>query len=91
MFNGTPQSAAALFPLLRTRGVARYRFEALFESASQLRPKVTAYLDMLSGVISPQELLNRFSTLDRYGVSEGQLFNLRSYKDRKKSADGVRV
>ncbi len=85
MFNGYAQSVATLVPQLREAGVATYRVEALFESASQLREKVVAYADLLHGRASPSETITRVGAVEKIGVTDGQLYNIRSYSDRKKS------
>lgn len=84
MFNGTPQSIMSLFPQLLDRGVSRYRVEALFEDAPRLRHKVEAYADALFNKESPGDVLRKLGLVERYGVTDGQLFNIRAYKDRKK-------
>jgi U32 family peptidase len=84
MFNGKAQSAARLLPDLLSLGVCQYRFEALFEPADELRNKVLAYLDLIQGKITISDLYSRFHILEKYGVTDGQLLSIRSYKDRKK-------
>lgn len=85
MFNGSAQSAARLIPGLRQRGVSSFRVEALYESPDSLRLKVEHYLMLLRGDTAPEELLNTLGIEEKYGVSEGQLLNIRTYRDRKKS------
>lgn len=86
MFHGVPQSAAKLIPDLQSLGVKIFRLEALFETAAELREKVSAYLNLLDRKISAAELYNSLNINERYGVSEGQLLNINIYKDRKKQA-----
>ena len=84
MFNGSAQSAARLIPGLLQRGVSSFRVEALYESPDSLRMKVQHYLKLLRGDAAPEELLNTLGLEEKYGVSEGQLLNIRTYRDRKK-------
>ena len=89
MFHGVPQSAAKLIPDLRNLGVRIFRLEALFESAAELRGKVMAYRNLLDQKISAAELYNSLNINERYGISEGQLLNIQTYKDRKKVSPAV--
>jgi putative protease len=85
MFHGVPQSAARLVPKLREGGVANFRLEALYETPQELRAKVETYLELLSGHCAPDQLFEKLRIAEKYGVSEGQLINVRGYVDRKKS------
>lgn len=87
MFNGASQSAARLVPGLLARGVRSFRLEALYETAEELRSKVDLYLRILAEDITPAELFERLGGYEKYGVSEGQLLSIRSYRDRKKSGE----
>jgi putative protease len=84
MFNGVPQSAISLFPDLVTRGVASFRIEGLFEEPEILRAKVLAYADALLHNKPKGDVLTKLGVVERYGVTDGQLYNINSYKDRKK-------
>ncbi len=85
MFNGVPQSALKLIPALREHGVNYFRIEGLFEQGAILRSKVEAYAHMLRGEAEPGEALRALGLVERYGVTDGQLYNIRAYQDRKKS------
>lgn len=87
MFSGVPQSAARLVPTLRERGVGVFRLEALYETVEELRAKVQVYSDLLSGSAHTDEVYERLGITEKYGVSEGQLFSINTYKDRKKAAN----
>jgi collagenase-like PrtC family protease len=84
MFNGTPQSTISLIPELRENGVYRFRVEALFEDAITLRRKIEAYAEALFQNRSKSDVLEKLGVVERYGVTDGQLYNIRSYRDRKK-------
>jgi putative protease len=84
MFNGVPQSAIKLLPELQSRGVHTFRIEALFESPEILRSKIDLYRALLLRQGSPSEVLQKLDTVERFGVTDGQLYNIRSYQDRKK-------
>ncbi len=91
MFNGVPQSAARLIPDLVAKGVRVFRLEALFEDLPTLRTKVEAYLELIGGTSTPDDLYGRLGLIEKYGVSEGQLLNIRPYQDRKKSPQGEEI
>jgi putative protease len=84
VFQGKPQSAARLVPELVGLGVKHFRLEALFEDASELERKVRTYSELLQAKCSPSELFDSLGVVERYGVTEGQLYNIRSWQDRKK-------
>jgi putative protease len=84
MFNGKPQSAARLVPELLSRGVGRFRVEALYEDAETLRAKVTEYARLVSGAAAAEDVLARMGVVEKYGVMEGQLRNAAVHRDRKK-------
>ncbi len=84
MFNGQAQSAARLVPDLLKKGIVNFRLEALEENPKQLREKTVAYQRLISGDHAAEATLGALGIVEKYGVTEGQLLNLRSYKDRKK-------
>ncbi len=84
MFNGTPQSGAALVPDLLALGVRAFRIEGLFESSQDLAMKVRAYGEILSGVSQPSTISSLLGVAEKVGITEGQLYNIRGYRDRKK-------
>jgi U32 family peptidase len=84
MFNGVPQSIASMMPQLIAKGVSHFRVEALTESSVECRKKVDAYLGLLHGQMSGEELKNKLGLMERFGVTEGQLMSEKSYRDRKK-------
>ena len=84
MFNGTPQSTISLMPELRLKGVSRFRVEALFEDATTLRRKIEAYAAALFQNGSKSDVLEKLGVVEKYGVTDGQLYNIRAYRDRKK-------
>ncbi len=85
MFNGVPQSAISLIPELMGRGVRSFRIEGLFETPEVLRAKISAYADAIFTNQPKHEVLKRLGVVERYGITDGQLYNIRTYKDRKKS------
>jgi putative protease len=85
VFQGKPQSGARLVPELLALGVRNFRLEALFETPAELSKKIQTYSELLSASCSPEELFNRLGVVEKYGVTEGQLYNIRSWQDRKKA------
>src|SRR5690606_6648927 len=86
MFNGVAQSAAKLLPALRASNVNTFRIEALDEGKDALRKKVEMYLRAISDNNAIDSIISELKLSERYGVSEGQLLSIRSYKDRVKEA-----
>ena len=84
MFTGTPQAAIRLITELIQIGVRNFRLEALTETEDELRRKVQTYSRVISGSISAEQGYTDLGIVERYGVTEGQLLNIRSYRDRKK-------
>ncbi len=89
MFQGKPQAALKLVPDLLARGVRSFRVEALFESALEIRSKAEAYLALIRGNESVEAVSAKLGVVERYGVTEGQLFNATVYKDKKKTSLSV--
>jgi putative protease len=84
MFNGVPQTALKLLPDLVERGVGALRIEGLFDTSQELRTKVGAYARFLRGEVDASDVLGLLGAVERYGVTDGQLYSIRSYSDRKK-------
>ena len=84
LFVGRPQSALKLLPDLQKAGVNHYRLEMLQEDAETVRRKVSIYTQAILGKISLEEASRLAGVQEKYGLSEGQLFNESVWKDRKK-------
>lgn len=84
LYNGLPQSASRLIRELLDFGVNSFRIEALLEDSRTLVTKVNAYAKLIQGEISPQNLFEELGVLEKYGITEGQLFNHTPFQDRKK-------
>lgn len=84
MFNGVPQSAGTLIPQLQERGVSTFRVDGLFEESASLRRKVESYASVLFEGVPVDEAMKQLGMSDRYGVTNGQLYNIKTYQDRKK-------
>lgn len=85
LFLGTPRSALRLFPSLKSFGIQKFRLEMLDDSPEIVRKKVEIYAAALSNSLSLEEAITLLDAEEKYGVSEGQLFNETVWKDRKKS------
>lgn len=85
MFNGNPQAAIRLIPQLIESGVGYLRVEALSETPAELRSKLQLYSSVISGKTKPELAFESLGVTERYGVTEGQLLNITSYRDRKKA------
>lgn len=84
LFVGHPQSALKLLPQLRTAGVNRFRLEMLNEDAETVRRKVQIYTQAILGKISIEDAIKQAGIQEKYGLSEGQLFNESTWQNRKK-------
>ena len=85
LFVGKPQSALKLLPDLRAAGVNHFRLEMLQEDAETVRRKVSIYTQAIRGNISIEEAIRKAGVEEKYGLSEGQLFNESVWQDRKKA------
>jgi len=84
LFVGKPQSALKLLPRLRTAGVNHFRLEMLTEDAETVRRKVLIYTQAIQGKITIEDAIREAGIQEKYGLSEGQLFNESTWQDRKK-------
>lgn len=84
LFVGKPQSALKLLPDLRAAGVNHFRLEMLQEDAATVRKKTLIYTQAIRGKISIEEAIRMAGVEEKYGLSEGQLFNESVWHDRKK-------
>lgn len=84
LFVGKPQSALKLLPDLRAAGVNHFRLEMLQEDAATVRKKALIYTQAIRGKISIEEAIRMAGVEEKYGLSEGQLFNESVWHDRKK-------
>ena len=85
LFVGKPQSALKLLPDLRTAGVNHFRLEMLQEDAATVRKKALIYTQAIREKISIDEAIRLAGVEEKYGLSEGQLFNESVWHDRKKA------
>ncbi|MGL1902604.1 MAG: U32 family peptidase [Fibrobacterales bacterium] len=84
MYHGVPQSSGRLIDRFKEMGVSSFRIEALYETKEELRNKVNAYNEALTGALAPSEVVSRIDVLEKYGVSEGQLMSTAVFENRKK-------
>lgn len=88
LFVGKPQSALKLLPDLRAAGVNHFRLEMLQEDTATVRKKALIYTQAIRGKITIDEAIRLAGVEEKYGLSEGQLFNESVWKDRKKNDAG---
>lgn len=84
LFVGKPQSALKLLPNLRKAGVSHFRIEMLQESAETVRQKVLIYTQAILEKMSIEDAIRQAGVQEKYGLSDGQLFNETIWEDRKK-------
>ena len=84
LFVGKPQSALKLLPRLRSAGVNHFRLEMLTEDAETVRRKVLIYTQAIQGKITIDDAIREAGIQEKYGLSEGQLFNESIWQNRKK-------
>lgn len=82
-FKATPQSASFMIDELKKRGVKHFRMEALDEAGNELMLKVKTYLELVSGIVTSQQLVEKLKMVETYGLSTGQLGRKDVYKDKK--------
>ncbi|MBL7663657.1 MAG: U32 family peptidase [Bacteriovoracaceae bacterium] len=83
-YKSTPQSAAFLLEELKQLGVQHYRLELLNETAAELSVKIKTYLAFFAQELSLSDAMNQLGLTEKYGLSSGQLNDVKIYKDRKK-------
>lgn len=85
LFVGKPQSALKLLPELQKAGVNHFRLEMLQEDPETVHRKALIYTQAIRGKVSIAEAIRLAGVEEKYGLSEGQLFNESVWKDRKKA------
>ncbi len=83
LYLGKPQSMVKLTPELLQLGVRRFRIEVLQESAQDVQKKVATYSALLEGHLDAEQAFLRLDVVEKYGITEGQLFNETRWVDRK--------
>lgn len=84
LFVGKPQSALKLLPELQKAGVNHFRLEMLQEDPETVHRKALIYTQAIRGKVSIAEAIRLAGVEEKYGLSEGQLFNESVWQDRKK-------
>ena len=84
LFVGKPQSALKLLPQLKQNGVFHFRLEMLDEAPEIVRQKVQIYAQAIRGKTSIEQAIQQVGVQEKYGLTEGQLFNETPWHDRKK-------
>ncbi len=87
MYNANPMSAASLVPGWIDTGVKNFRLEALQETSEELNVKIKSYLELISQKVDPRSVIEKMGEVSSYGVTTGQLFNKKTYEDRKKHVE----
>lgn len=73
LFNGRAQTGARFFQQLLDSGLRNFRIELLDESHNAAISTITAYQNLLSGKITPEQLLTQIHATEKLGVTEGTL------------------
>ena len=73
LFNGRAQTGARFFQQLLTSGLRNFRIELLDESHDAAISTITAYQNLLSEKITPDQLLTQIHATEKLGVTEGTL------------------
>ena len=87
LFVGKPQSALKLLPKLIAQNVSNFRLELLDEEPESVRRKTDIYTQAIRGKIDINTAISKAGVEEKYGLSEGQLFNESTWQDRKKGCD----
>jgi putative protease len=73
LFNGRAQTGARFFQQLLTSGLRNFRIELLDETQDAAISTITAYQNLLSEKITPDQLLTQIHANEKLGVTEGTL------------------
>jgi putative protease len=73
LFNGRAQTGARFFQQLLTSGLRNFRIELLDETQDAAIFTITAYQNLLSETITPDQLLTQIQATEKLGVTEGTL------------------
>ncbi|MDE0834864.1 MAG: U32 family peptidase [Akkermansiaceae bacterium] len=73
LFNGRAQTGGRFFPQLLATGLTNFRIELLDEDRDSASSAISAYSSLLSGEITPDQLLTRIQATEKLGVTEGTL------------------
>ena len=73
LFNGRAQTGARFFQQLLTSGLRNFRIELLDETQDAAISTITAYQNLLSEKITPDQLLTQIHATEKLGVTEGTL------------------
>ncbi len=84
LFVGKPQSALKLLPRLIAQNVSSYRLELLDEEPESVHRKIDIYTQAIRGKLDIDTAISKAGVEEKYGLSEGQLFNQSVWQDRKK-------
>ncbi len=84
LFVGKPQSALKLLPKLIAQNVSNFRLELLDEEPESVRRKIDIYTQAIRGKVDINTAISKAGVEEKYGLSEGQLFNESTWQDRKK-------
>ena len=87
LFVGKPQSALKLLPKLIAQNVSNFRLELLDEEPESVRRKIDIYTQAIRGKIDINTAISKAGVEEKYGLSDGQLFNESTWQDRKKGCD----
>jgi putative protease len=87
LFVGKPQSALKLLPKLIAQNVSNFRLELLDEEPESVRRKIDIYTQAIRGKNDINTAISKAGVEEKYGLSEGQLFNESTWQDRKKGCD----
>ena len=73
LFNGRAQTGARFFQQLLSSGLRNFRIELLDETHDTAISTITAYQNLLSEKITPDQLLTQIHATEKLGVTEGTL------------------
>lgn len=73
LFNGRAQTGARFFEQLLTSGLRNFRIELLDETHDTAISTISAYQNLLSEKITPDQLLTQIHATEKLGVTEGTL------------------
>lgn len=84
MYNAKSQTALSFLPQWQQNQIGFLRYEALYERSDELIQKIATYLDILDGKIDFETAKSQLQSVERYGLSAGNLGKENEYQSRKK-------
>ncbi len=84
MYNSQSQTALSFFQQWKEKNIGLVRYEALYENSYELIEKISAYINVLSNIITVDKALTQLKAVESYGLTSGRMAQTEEYQSRKK-------